>query len=86
MVIDGQPVTLTTYLRFLHDGKGLDAGFAKPLFVARREDNGEEVLVKFCAYGYGNDAHKLLAERGLAPQLHATCAVGHFTMVAPHAL
>lgn len=78
--IDDQNVTLT-YLRFLSDGQGGDAGFAKPLFVASRGDTGEHVLVKFCAHGYGAEAHQLLAEAGLAPALYGTCSVGHFTMV-----
>ena len=80
VVIEGKPVTLN-YLRFLRDGEGLDAGFAKPLLVASRGDTGEEVLVKFCAGRYGRDAHRLLAGRGLAPALYASGQVGRFTMV-----
>lgn len=80
VLINGQTVQLC-YLRFLHDGQGRDAGFAKPLFVARREDTGCEVLIKFCPHRYGQDAHEMLALRGCAPALYGTRSVGHFTMV-----
>ena len=80
VTIDGQSVTLT-YKRFLNDGQGQEAGFAKPLFVVSRDDNGEEMLVKFCAHGYGIKAHQLLANAGFAPALYGTRLVGHFMMV-----
>lgn len=61
-----------TYSGFLHDGKDKEAGFTKPLFLAKREDTGEEVVVKFCAQGYGTEAHQFMADKGLAPLLYGT--------------
>lgn len=56
----------------------------RPIFLATRNDTGEQIVVKFTASysaDYGVDAHNSLAARGMAPQLLGHQEVSDITMV-----
>ncbi|KAF8490168.1 hypothetical protein F5888DRAFT_1868918 [Russula emetica] len=54
--------------RFMYERRRCDS-YRRSLFLAEYE--GKIVLVKFCErYTYGEDAHRTLADAGLAPKLH----------------
>jgi hypothetical protein len=52
--------------RFMYERRHLDS-YRRSLFLAEYE--GKTVVVKFCER-YGEDAHRALADAGLAPRLH----------------
>ena len=52
--------------RFMYERRHLDS-YRRSLFLAEYE--GKTVVVKFCER-YGEDAHRMLADAGLAPKLH----------------
>lgn len=68
------PLPLLSSLRFLsrYQFPGWSPelfGYQRSLYKAQLTDSREIVLVKFCER-YNEQAHSLLAEKGLAPQLH----------------
>lgn len=55
-------------------------GLKKPLFLATREDTGENVVVKFSTQ-YGAEVHQTLAKCEMAPDIYAHLDVGGMVMV-----
>lgn len=64
-----------SYEALLHDDE-----LTKPIFRGRREDTKQQIVVKFTS-SYGDDVHRHLGGKALAPKLYGVQKVSGITMV-----